>query len=66
MSDETWRVKNITERKEARRLLIEGNVIEGLWRGEVDGFAFVLKSETDINTPWPVKSAGATRSNALD
>jgi hypothetical protein len=51
-------VKNITESKDARRMLVEGNVIEGVWRGEVDGFAFVLKSDVDLNTPWPIRSGG--------
>ena len=40
-----WQAKNLIESKHARRLLIEGNVIENEWQDAQAGFAFVLKSE---------------------
>jgi hypothetical protein len=48
-----WQVKNLIESKHARRMLIEGNVIENTWADAQAGFAFVMKSENqDWNTPW--------------
>jgi hypothetical protein len=48
-----WQVKNLIESKHARRLLIEGNVIENNWADAQAGFAFVLKSENqNWDTPW--------------
>ena len=48
-----WQVKNLIESKHARRLLIEGNVIENEWQDAQAGFAFVLKSENQNNdSPW--------------
>ena len=39
-----WTKKNIVETKNARRLLVEENVIEGSWADGQDGYAIVLKS----------------------
>ena len=48
-----WQVKNLIESKHARRMLIEGNVIENTWADAQAGFAFVLKSENqNWDTPW--------------
>ena len=48
-----WQVKNLIESKHARRMLIEGNVIENTWADAQAGFAFVMKSENqDGDTPW--------------
>jgi hypothetical protein len=55
LTDGDWRKKNIVETKHARRLLIEGPAIEAAWRGEADALGLVLKSETELNTPWTVR-----------
>ena len=48
-----WQVKNLIESKHARRMLIEGNVIENTWADAQAGFAFVMKSENqNWDTPW--------------
>jgi hypothetical protein len=48
-----WQVKNLIELKHARRMLIEGNVIENTWMDAQVGFAFVMKSENqNWDTPW--------------
>lgn len=39
-----WTKKNLLETKNVRRLLIEGNVLDGSWGDGQTGFAFVLKS----------------------
>lgn len=39
-----WTKKNIFETKNARRVLIEGNVLEGSWSDGQIGYAFVLKT----------------------
>jgi hypothetical protein len=48
-----WQVKNLIELKHARRLLVEGNVIENTWLDGQVGYAFVMKSENqNWDTPW--------------
>jgi hypothetical protein len=48
-----WQAKNLIESKHARRMLIEGNVIENTWADAQAGFAFVMKSENqNWDTPW--------------
>ena len=48
-----WQAKNLIESKHARRMLIEGNVIENTWADAQAGFAFVMKSENQNgDTPW--------------
>lgn len=47
-------MKNFHEEKRVRRLLVEGSVLDAAWRGSTEGFAFVLKSDVDVNTPWPL------------
>ena len=48
-----WEAKNLIETKHARRVLIEGNVIENVWLDGQVGFAFVMKSENqNYDTPW--------------
>jgi Bacterial Ig-like domain (group 2) len=39
----TWTKKNLLELKNAQRVLIEGNVLEGSWKDGQTGDAFVLK-----------------------
>ena len=42
--DGRWTVKNLVELKNAQRVLVEGNVLEGSWKDGQVGFAIVLKS----------------------
>ena len=61
-----WQVKNLIETKHARRLLIEGNVIENTWADAQNGFAFVLKSENqNWDTPWTQTSDVTIRYNKI-
>jgi hypothetical protein len=61
-----WQAKNLIEMKHARRLLIEGNVIEGVWQDAQAGFAFVLKSENQNNdNPWTTTSDVTIRYNRI-
>ena len=62
----TWQVKNLFETKNARRVLIEGNVLENNWSGAQNGFAFVLKSENQDNgAPWSTSSDITVRYNVI-
>ena len=45
----SWTIKNLFELKNARRLLIEGNVFEYSWGAAQDGAAIVLKSANEDN-----------------
>ena len=50
-----WTIKNLLELKNARRLLIQGNVFENNWAAAQDGAAIVLKSvNQDGGAPWSV------------
>jgi len=42
-----WTVKNLFELKNARRVLVEGNVFENSWADAQSGMAIVIKSTTD-------------------
>jgi hypothetical protein len=49
----TWTVKNIFELKNARRVLIEGNIFEHSWAEAQDGFAVVLSPvNQNGSAPW--------------
>jgi hypothetical protein len=61
-----WQAKNLIESKHARRLLIEGNVIENNWKDAQAGFAFVLKSENqNRDTPWTQTTDVTIRYNRI-
>ena len=61
-----WQVKNLFESKHARRLLIEGNVIENTWADAQAGFAFVMKSENQTwDTPWTQTTDVTIRYNRI-
>jgi hypothetical protein len=45
-----WTVKNLFELKNARRLLIEGNIFENNWADAQTGMAIVIKSSNDGGT----------------
>jgi hypothetical protein len=50
-----WTIKNLLETKNARRVLIDGNVFENVWPDAQVGFAILLKSNNQDNTaPWSV------------
>jgi hypothetical protein len=50
-----WSIKNLFELKNARRVLIEGNLFENSWAHAQDGFAvlFTVRTEDDA-VPWAV------------
>ena len=61
-----WQVKNLIELKHARRMLIEGNVIENTWQDGQVGYAFVMKSENqNWDTPWTETSDITIRYNRI-
>ena len=61
-----WQAKNLIESKHARRMLIEGNVIENTWADAQVGFAFVLKSENQYwDTPWTQTTDVTIRYNKI-
>ena len=61
-----WQAKNLIESKHARRMLIEGNVIENTWADAQAGFAFVMKSENqDSDTPWTQTTDITIRHNRI-
>jgi hypothetical protein len=61
-----WQEKNLVESKHARRMLIEGNVVENVWADAQAGFAFVLKSENQYgDTPWTQTTDVTIRYNKI-
>jgi hypothetical protein len=61
-----WQVKNLIETKHARRLLVEGNVIENTWLDSQVGYAFVMKSENQTwDTPWTQSTDITIRYNRI-
>ena len=55
--DSPWTVKNLFELKNARRVLVEGNVFEHNWPAAQAGYAILLKPENqDGRAPWTVVS----------
>ena len=51
--DEGWTVKNLFELKNARRVLVEGNLMEYAWRDGQVGYAIVLTPRNqDGAAPW--------------
>jgi len=50
-----WTVKNLLETKNARRVLVDGNLFENVWPDAQVGFAILLKSNNqDSTAPWSV------------
>src|SRR5206468_132741 len=48
-----WTIKNLFELKNARRVLVEGNVFENIWRAAQDGFALQLTVRNQYGgAPW--------------
>jgi hypothetical protein len=62
----TWAVKNLFELKNARRVLVEGNVMENNWMSGQDGSAIVLKSTNqDGSCTWCETSHVTMRRNII-
>jgi hypothetical protein len=61
-----WLVKNIFEIKSAKRVLVEGNVLENNWPDGQVGFAIVLKSVNQSGgAPWSQAADITFRSNII-
>jgi hypothetical protein len=61
-----WQTKTNIETKNARRMLIEGNVIDNLWPDAQIGYAVLLKSENQDGTaPWTQTDDVTMRYNVL-
>ena len=63
---EAWAVKNTFELKNARRVLVEGNVFENVWRDAQPGFAvlFTVRNQNG-KSPWAVIEDVTFRHNII-
>jgi hypothetical protein len=61
-----WTVKNLFELKNARRVLVEGNVLENNWVAAQDGFGilFTVRNQ-DGRAPWSVVEDVTFRGNVV-
>jgi hypothetical protein len=63
---EKWQVKNLFELKNARRVLVEGNLMEYVWREAQDGYAILLTPRNqDGNAPWVTVRDVTIRNNIV-
>jgi hypothetical protein len=63
---EKWSVKNALELKNARRVLIEGNIIENVWKAGQPGFAVLFTPRNqDGNALWSVIEDVTFRYNVI-
>jgi hypothetical protein len=61
-----WSAKNLLELKVGRRVLIEGNVLEGSWLDAQIGFAVLIKSVNQAGgAPWSVTEDVTMRFNRV-
>lgn len=61
-----WQTKTIIETKNARRMLVEGNIIENVWADGQVGYAVLLKSENQEGTaPWTQSTDITVRYNRI-
>lgn len=61
-----WQTKTIIETKNARRMLIEGNVIDNVWPDAQTGYGVLLKSENQNGTaPWTQSTDITIRYNLI-
>jgi hypothetical protein len=52
---EKWQVKNLFELKNARRVLVEGNIIENVWLAAQSGFAVLFTPRNQQGSaPWSI------------
>jgi hypothetical protein len=63
---ERWQVKNLFELKNARRVVIEHNLLEHNWQAAQSGFAILLTPiNQDGRAPWSVVADVAFRGNVV-
>jgi len=61
-----WSIKNLFELKNARRVLVEGNIFEQCWPHAQSGFAIVLTVRNQDNTaPWSTVEDVTFRRNLI-
>jgi hypothetical protein len=61
-----WSVKNLFELKNARRVLVEGNLFERHWQGAQPGYAIVLTPRGERGAaPWAVVEDVTFRANVI-
>lgn len=61
-----WQVKNLFELKNARRVLVEGNVMENVWKDAQAGYAILLTPRNqDGGAPWVPVEAVTIRRNLV-
>jgi hypothetical protein len=64
--NERWSVKNLFELKNARRVLVEGNVLENIWLAGQAGFAVQLTPRNqDGKAPWSTVEDVTFRYNVI-
>ncbi len=64
--DGPWSVKNLFELKNARGVLVEGNIFENNWAQTQHGFALVLTPRNQSNTaPWSEVSSVTITNNII-
>ena len=64
--DQRWQVKNAFELKNARRVLVEGNVFEHVWAGAQAGYAILFTPRNqDGRAPWSVVEDVTFRYNVV-
>jgi hypothetical protein len=62
----SWSVKNLFELKNARRVLVEGNVLENIWKAGQAGFAIQLTPRNqDGKAPWSTVEDVTIRFNVI-
>ena len=63
---ERWQVKNLFELKNARRVLVEGNLMEYVWREAQVGYAILLTPRNqDGKAPWAAVEDVTIRRNVV-
>jgi hypothetical protein len=64
--EEKWTVKNLFELKNARRVLVEGNVFENTWVASQTGFAILFTTRNQGGkAPWSIVEDVTFRSNVV-
>jgi hypothetical protein len=64
--NERWQVKNLFELKNARRVLVEGNLMEYVWREAQSGYAILLTPRNqDGKAPWATVEDVTIRRNVV-
>ena len=64
--DQRWQVKNAFELKNARRVLVEGNVFEHVWGAAQAGYAILFSTRNqDGRSPWSVVEDVTFRYNII-